>query len=705
MYRVYIKDQENEYPLYEPLDKQLRIFNPILTQEMGAAGYFEFKIHYSHPFYKKIGVLKTEIIVYDNDTEIFCGRILKPETAMDNMVSITCEGELTYLLDSQQRPYEIEGSIVNFIDYALNIHNSQVDDFKKIHRGNIIVSDSNAFAVRSNTEFISTLEMLETKLVDIYGGYLKIRHENGKKYLDYLWDYGGINEQAIRFGENLLDLTHCIDATNLITCLIPIGAEIEEGKRTGIASVNGGLDYIQNEIAIKQYGKIWGQHTWDEITDEKKLLKEAQNYLKEMSQLPSAIEVTAIDLSRVKNNVKEFELGCWTEVISEPHGIETKYMLTKRVINLLDPTQGSINLGTLQETFSESVAKGQTAIKQVGEEMQEIGKDIEKKIENANNLITGGLGGYVVIDCINPSTGEQMHPHRILIMNTPDKTTSKNVIQINQNGIGFSTNGINGPYTNAWTIDGNLIANFITTGNMLADRIRGGTLELGGTGLGKDGVLLIRDARGKEIGRFDKNGITINKGNINMTSGSINLGKFRVDSNGVLNLDGTSNNTTIGADVVNANHLQIWDKIEASGASFNIGGMWSSGSYVHGSFMGDFHGNFYELSDFRKKENIKPLKDTDALEIMLKLRPVEFTMKNTKERKIGFVAQEVEKQQKKRKQKLPLTSKDNEGFYCIPYTNYIALLTGALKAQQKQINMLLKAAKKEEENGFTTYTY
>ena len=71
-------------------------------------------------------------------------------------------------------------------------------------------------------------------------------------------------------------------------------------------------------------------------------------------------------------------------------------------------------------------------------------------------------------------------------MNTPDKETATNVIQFNQNGIGFSTTGINGPYKNAWTIDGKLIADYITGGTMLADRIRGGTLELGGGGLDND---------------------------------------------------------------------------------------------------------------------------------------------------------------------------------------------------------------------------
>lgn len=150
-----------------------------------------------------------------------------------------------------------------------------------------------------------------------------------------------------------------------------------------------------------------------------------------------------------------------------------------------------------------------------------------QKIANATTLITGGFGGYVVLDNINPETGEKMHPWRILVMNTPDKNTAQNIIQINQNGIGFSTTGINGPYRNAWTIDGNLVADFITAGTMLADRIRGGTLEVGGTGLGKNGVIRVLNASGTEIVRMDINGVTISQGKLNapkITGGSADFG-------------------------------------------------------------------------------------------------------------------------------------------------------------------------------------
>ena len=698
MYRVYVKNVNGEYPIYEPLDDMLRIFEPVLTQEMGSAGSFTFRVYKGHPYYKQLKVLTSEVIVYDDGACVFCGRMWRPEQDFDNMVAVTCEGELTYLLDSQQRPFTYTGGIDGYIGQLLDVHNSQVDASRQIKKGNIVVSGDGGYKEWIVQGFSDTLTLLR-QLPESFGGYLRIRHEAGVRYLDYLWDYGGINSQVIRFGENLLDLTHYVDATQIITCLIPQGADVEykdesgetQSRAVAITSVNGGVDYIENAEAVELYGRIWGYQKWDDVTEPGILLAKSREYLKEASTLPASMEVSAVDLAAIDSTVQQFQLGFWTDVSSDPHGINQKFLLTRREVNLLDPGQGSITLGRQTETLTGTTVKNQTAVSERIEKVAEdTAQEINRRVENATQLIMGGKGGYVVIDNIEPDTGNTTTPWRILIMNTPDKETATNVIQFNQNGIGFSTTGINGPYKNAWTIDGNLVADFITAGQMLADRIRGGTLELGGKGLGKDGVIIIKNTDGEELARFDKNGITINEGNINMTSGSITLPGFKLTSGGVLTLDGTSNNTTVGANLINVNTLRVANQIMASGASFNIGGMYSTGSYVHGSFMGDFHGSFYETSDRRKKKRIRPLKDGQALALVLGLNPKVYVMKETGEPMMGFVAQDVEKLQRQLGIDLPLTSIDKDGYYCIPYMNYIALLTGAIQAQQKQIDRLTR---------------
>ncbi|MFR4439230.1 MAG: phage tail spike protein [Hungatella sp.] len=439
------------------------------------------------------------------------------------MVTITCEGELTYLLDSIQRPRTISGSVNVYIEQLLKVHNEQVEPKKRIEIGYINVAGTDMDIERTISAYTSTLALLR-ELPEKYGGYLRIQNRNGKKYLDYVWDYGGINSQTIRFGENLLDLNKYVDASGIITCLIPLGGEMEyqdelgetQTKTVNITSVNEGKDYITaDQEILERYGRIWGTQKFEEITSPKLLLEKAQEYLKEAAVLPETIEISAVDLSDIGMAIERFQIGYWTNVVSSPHGINQRYMLSQRTLNLLDPTQGSITLGRETSTLTESINKNQVTVSDRIDKLQEsTSEEINRKIDNATTLITGGFGGYVILDNIDPATGKKMHPWRILIMNTPDKDTAKNVIQINQNGIGFSTTGINGPYSNAWTIDGNLVADFVTTGTMLADRIRGGTLEVGGPGLGKAGVIRVLDENGTELMRMSLTGIVINSGKL-----------------------------------------------------------------------------------------------------------------------------------------------------------------------------------------------
>lgn len=60
---------------------------------------------------------------------------------------------------------------------------------------------------------------------------------------------------------------------------------------------------------------------------------------------------------------------------------------------------------------------------------------------------------------------------RDLYMNAPSKEVATLVMQINMNGIGFSRDGFDGPYKNAWTIDGVLLGEFIKAGSVSAEKL------------------------------------------------------------------------------------------------------------------------------------------------------------------------------------------------------------------------------------------
>lgn len=545
MYRISVITGGVEYPLHEPYGDDVRAISPVLTSSMDTVGSLSFQLAAVHPYVGKLKPLESEFYVYDDDEMIFCGRMVKPVKDYYNTVSVSCEGELAYLIDSIQIPYEFTGTAQEFLAELLRVHNSQVEERKQFLMGQVNVAVE-AGTVFSGSDYTTTLSELKG-LMEASGGHPRIRHEGGKRYLDLVSDYGGINSQTIRFGENMLDMSQYQDATKVFTRLIPTGADIDyqdEGgatqtRRLDITSVNGGSDCIEHEGGIAMYGRITGSKRWDDVTDPATLLAKAKAYLDECVAMPETLEIKAVDLSLIDVDMQKLKLGYWTAVESIPHDMERQFLLTKKEMHLDAPGKDRILLGQTLSSFTGNTAKQQAQVSaRIEKVASNASKEINRKVENATQLITGGRGGYVVLDVQDPDTGERMHPWRILIMDTPSKETAKSVIQINKNGIGFSTTGILGPYRNAWTIDGNLLADFITAGTMLADRIRGGIMEIGGSGLARDGRLVIKDANDKQIGYWDKTGLHVSLGIIEGTTikGSDIIGGTIQIGNGILDV-------------------------------------------------------------------------------------------------------------------------------------------------------------------------
>lgn len=523
MYRIVNVINGMEYTLHDQRDRKLTVLEPKLTLTINKTGILEFQIPEEHMYCGTLKKLKSAIRVIEDGELIYEGRMISDESDFYNTKSITCEGCLAFFLDSVQRPFLISGkSPQEFLEQMVESHNSQVEERKRFALGQVNVVDEDNRPERENKAIGSTWSVLKTHLMEASGGCLWVSYQDGKKMVNYTWDYGGYNEQEVRFGTNLLDLTKYQDVTNLFTRVIPTGADVEykdelgetQTKTIDITSVNDGKDYLDADPgAIEEYGIITTTLNWPNITDPEKLKMKAEAYLKESVQIPETLKISALDLNYAGMNIQRFKVGRYTKVISRQHHLEKELLLSQLELYLDDPKKGSISLGGTQETFTGSISNKQANLSKTVQKVAESASaEINRKVENATQLITGGFGGYMVIDNIDPVTGKKIHPWRTLWMNTPDKNTAKNVIQINQNGFGFSTTGINGPYRNAWTIDGNFVADFITAGTMLADRIRGGILEVGGSGLGRDGRIVVKDAKDEEIGYWDKTGLHVLKG-------------------------------------------------------------------------------------------------------------------------------------------------------------------------------------------------
>ena len=294
--------------------------------------------------------------------ELFHGRLLNTEKDFYKRQKAVCEGELAYLVDSIQRPYDYAGDLPGLFKQYINNHNEQVDEEKKFAIGEITVTDSNNYVHYSSTVYPNTLNEIKEKLINTHGGYLRTRISESKKYIDYVTKPGKTNSQVIEFGTNLLDITEYITAENVFTVLIPLGERQKDssGNETGrltIAEVNDGKDYIESETGIKLFGRITKTHEWDDVTDANNLLKKGKVYLDDGISMSVSLKVKAVDLHLIDVNTEIISEGDEVRVVSPPHGIDTYFLCTKIEIDLLTPDNSVYEFGVSFSTLTGKLNK------------------------------------------------------------------------------------------------------------------------------------------------------------------------------------------------------------------------------------------------------------------------------------------------------------------------------------------------------------
>lgn len=465
------------YTLHNPKSQDLKLIEPKLALEENKSGTFSFKISKTHPYYDKVLKMSCEISVLRENEIIYVGRPLTDDEDFYGTKNIVCEGILAYFLDSVQRPYSHQGTIKNFFQKLVDNHNSMVDAFKQFAVGTVDVIDSNDYINRSTSEYTSTFQVFNDKLIDTHGGYLKVDYES--QIINYLQSSGGESKQIIKFGENLLDLNKYIKSDGLITAVIPLGAETEKEGLNGtklkltIESVNDGKDYLIDEEAVKEFGVIFGTVEFEDVTIPSNLKRKGQEYLDKCKNLSLTIELSAVDLSVIDVDIEKFTLGEQVRVISEPHNLDSYFMLSKLEIDLTNPANNKITLGKTKSKLSSDITKKQNEIVlKIIKQQEQLSVDMYNAIDHATDLITGGQGGYLRF-----AVNDSGQPEELYILDKPSIEDAVNVIRLNKNGLGFSNDGYNGTFANAWTIDGSFVADFITTGTLNADLIKTGKIS------------------------------------------------------------------------------------------------------------------------------------------------------------------------------------------------------------------------------------
>ena len=473
MYQVFL----DEHVLYIPGDDEAVLIDPVLELALGKSGTFSARVPKINPLYEKLKALDSTVRVERDGVALFYGRILSVERDFYGTKSITCEGELAFLLDSVQEPSEFHDvSPRAFLEMLIAKHNNQMAKDgahnKRFTVGQVTVTDPNDSLYRY-TNWETTLDAITDKLVKRLGGFLRVRHVGEVRYLDYLAESDNTNTQVIEFGENLLDYTDTLLAEDIATRVIPLGTRLETSsiaaleEYTTIKSVNSGKTYVESPSAIQNFGIVTKTVSFENVSVPANLKKKAEKYLKDSQFADVTLTLTAVDLHLLHADMEAMKIGDRIRVISPPHGMDRFFPLTELTIALEHPEFSTVVLGTeVKAGLSErSISEKKELVERI-ERLPTQSDTLRLAKDNATALITAATTGHVVT-----------RPNEILVMDTADKATAKKVWRWNLNGLGYSKTGYNGTYGTAITMNGAIVADFITTGTLNADLIRAGILK------------------------------------------------------------------------------------------------------------------------------------------------------------------------------------------------------------------------------------
>ncbi|NQM30296.1 hypothetical protein HO415_06345 [Streptococcus suis] len=352
-----------------------------LEQSLSDIGTFEFELMYDHPLYNQIepitGLVKI-VNKYDKEVE-FYGRVLKPDAGMDSTglfaKTFVCESVLGYLQDSTQTFQRVTNNgVEDYLRRIIDVHNGQVEPHKQFKIGRVTVPNQSDVPYRF-IGYDTTFETIKTYLVGRMGGYIQLRLEDDGMYLDYLKDVGQDMSSPIQLGTNIETALRELDLSNLITRLVPLGADLDKDtqdeetgqyvvrERVTINRVNNGKAYIEDPELVRQFGIIQRPMDWTEIKDARILLERGKQYMANQKIAISAWSVSVVELYLIDHSFEKFKIGNTHPIYNPPLSGVERLQIIKKVIDVTQPESVDLTVGADSMTLSKFQLQQQEATK------------------------------------------------------------------------------------------------------------------------------------------------------------------------------------------------------------------------------------------------------------------------------------------------------------------------------------------------------
>lgn len=321
---------------------------------------------------------------------------------------------------------------------------------------------------------------VEGSILDTWGGEY---HFNNYR-IELLKARGADNGVTIEYGKNLTDAKQERNIANIVTAIFPYAKYTPEGEESEVyVSLKektlvhaGAADYAYKRCEIVDFSSEWESGT---IITEDMLRAKAEAYLEKISTEPDInITLSYAQLKKTKDykNIQVMESVALCDTVTvriDKLQIEATAKIVKAKYDSLKEHYDTMEIGSVrtnltkqltatQQEVTESIKKNQTRAEQIK-------KQIEQTIVDVTAAITGNSGGYVVLY-------PEKNPQEIYILDQPELSKAKNVWRWNLAGLGHSSTGVGGKFTTAITADGQIVANFITAGELTGAILKAGTV-------------------------------------------------------------------------------------------------------------------------------------------------------------------------------------------------------------------------------------
>ena len=338
-------------------------------------------------------------------------------------------------------------------------------------------SSAKPFSVDAPKSVRACLGGEEGSILSLWGGEyewdnFRIIHHQGR---------GTHTDVVIEYGKNLTKLDHETDNTDIYTELLPYAVKTNENDEEEVLTLPElVLPITKSELVTHKTLILDFTEKFEDgypITVDT-LRAKAKDYI---SSHPLGVETPTITVSfeplwKQPEYAAVLERVSLCDTVTIRHsilGITTKAKVIKTVYDTLSEKYTSISLGAAKGSLATKVGDLESTVEKAQKRVDRFPSLLNSAIKNATDKITGQTGGYVVLH----SDSETGLPYELLVMDAPDIADAVNIWRWNTGGLGFSKNGYNGPYETAITADGQIVADFITTGSLVANIIKAGVLS------------------------------------------------------------------------------------------------------------------------------------------------------------------------------------------------------------------------------------